>query len=172
MKQHLLVVVFSDPDRAEAYRLELKKTSERHGIDPGRIVTAVRASDGQAHLHYTHFLAKDGAFIGGTWGTLVGLLFLNPLLGIVAGAGVGAAIGELGDFGIGKPFLQDLASHLQPNTSALFIPVDMQSVPRALEFLQNSGGVLLQTALTPESELELKQKLEVLAPLTSSKFIR
>lgn len=57
------------------------------------------------------------------WGALIGFLFLNPLLGIVAGAGLGAATGEVGDFGISHRFMNELATHLKPGSSALFIPL-------------------------------------------------
>ena len=162
IKQHLLVVVFPEQERAEAYRTELRRLPETSVIVPSRAVVAERDKDGSVHLQYTHFLARDGAFIGGTWGTLVGLLFLNPLFGIVAGAGLGAAMGEIGDFGIGKPFLRQLVEHMKPGSSALFVPVEASFVPEALETLQASGGVVLDTEMTHESELELAKKLDQL----------
>ena len=91
--QSLIAVIFKeDMDRAEAYRVELRGREELAGlVDCSKMVAAVCDKEGKVHLQYTHALAKDGALIGGVWGALIGFLFLNPLLGIVAGAGLGAA---------------------------------------------------------------------------------
>mgnify|MGYP003211742334 CR=1 FL=1 len=105
--QSLIAVIFKeDMDRAEAYRVELRGREELAGlVDCSKMVAAVCDKEGKVHLQYTHALAKDGALIGGVWGALIGFLFLNPLLGIVAGAGLGAATGEVGDFGISHRFM-------------------------------------------------------------------
>ena len=84
--QSLIAVIFKeDMDRAEAYRVELRGREELAGlVDCSKMVAAVCDKEGKVHLQYTHALAKDGALIGGVWGALIGFLFLNPLLGIVA----------------------------------------------------------------------------------------
>ena len=107
--QSLIAVIFKeDMDRAEAYRVELRGREELAGlVDCSKMVAAVCDKEGKVHLQYTHALAKDGALIGGVWGALIGFLFLNPLLGIVAGAGLGAATGEVGDFGISHRFMNE-----------------------------------------------------------------
>lgn len=87
--QSLIAVIFrEDMDRAEAYRVELRGREELAGlVDCSKMVAAVCDKEGKVHLQYSHALAKDGALIGGVWGALIGFLFLNPLLGIVAGPG-------------------------------------------------------------------------------------
>ena len=94
--QSLIAVIFKeDMDRAEAYRVELRGREELAGlVDCSKMVAAVCDKEGKVHLQYTHALAKDGALIGGVWGALIGFLFLNPLRGFVAGAGLGAATGD------------------------------------------------------------------------------
>ena len=92
------------------------------------------------------------------------MLFLNPLLGAAAGAGIGAATGELGDFGIGKPFIRELASHLKPGSSALFIPVEEAFSEEVVRAVAASGGVVLHTALTHQDESELEAALDQVAP--------
>ena len=103
--QSLIAVIFKeDMDRAEAYRVELRGREELAGlVDCSKMVAAVCDKEGKVHLQYTHALAKDGALIGGVWGALIGFLFLNPLLGIVAGAGLGAATGEVDDLSYVSP---------------------------------------------------------------------
>lgn len=156
----LVVVVFNGEERAEEFRIDNRNGSVAELVDCARIVVAICDAKGEVHLQYRHTLAKDGAFIGGVWGALVGLLLLNPLMGIVAGAGVGAAVGELGDLGIESAFQTRLAKHLRPNTSALFIPVPEASADTLEELLQPSGGIVLKTRLTPDDEKEMEAALE------------
>lgn len=163
--KHLVVIVFpGDMDKASSYGAELRRHPVSDRFDPARFVVAERDEKGETHLQYTHFLARDGAFIGGAWGVLVGVLFLNPLLGAAAGAGIGAATGELGDFGIGKPFIRELASHLKPGSSALFIPVEEAFSEEVVRAVAASGGVVLHTALTHQDESELEAALDQVAP--------
>jgi uncharacterized membrane protein len=61
------------------------------------------------------------------WGTLVGLLFLNPLAGLVTGAAVGAGAGALSgalsDYGIDDDFIRSLGERIEPGACALFVLV-------------------------------------------------
>ena len=138
--QSLIAVIFKeDMDRAEAYRVELRGREELAGlVDCSKMVAAVCDKEGKVHLQYTHALAKDGALIGGVWGALIGFLFLNPLLGIVAGAGLGAATGEV----------------------ALFIPLKKEAVDETLRALGNSDGVVLSTDLKLEDEYQMEKLFE------------
>ena len=162
--QSLIAVVFKqDMDAAEAFRVELRKREELSGlVDCSKTVAAICDEEGKVHLEYRHALAKDGALIGGTWGALVGFLFLNPLLGIVVGAGLGAATGGVGDFGISHRFMNELAAHLKPGSSALFIPVKKDSVEETLRALKNSRGIVLSTDLKLEDEYQMEKLFDEL----------
>ena len=127
--QSLIAVIFREDDGSGgSYRVELRAGKSSPLVDCSKMVAAVCDKEGKVHLQYSHALAKDGALIGGVWGALIGFLFLNPLLGIVAGAGLGAATGEVGDFGISRRFMNELATHLKPGSSALFIPLKQEAV--------------------------------------------
>ena len=89
----------------------------------------------------------------------MGFLFLNPLLGAMLGAGVGAATGSLGDLGIGKGFVRELAERLKPGSSALFVPTDEEQIEEVKALLRPLGGVLLATRLTAEDEQALERAL-------------
>ena len=51
-----------------------------------------------------------GAASGAFWGTLVGFLFLMPLVGTAIGAASGALGGKLTDVGINDQFMKDTAA--------------------------------------------------------------
>ena len=121
-------------------------------------VSAIRKAKGTPPIYARP--RQDGALIGGVWGALIGFLFLNPLLGIVAGAGLGAATGEVGDFGISHRFMNELATHLKPGSSALFIPLKKEAVDETLRALGNSDGVVLSTDLKLEDEYQMEKLFE------------
>ena len=45
-------------------------------------VVAVRNQNGKVKLHQSVHLTAAGAASGGSWGLLIGLIFLNPLLSV------------------------------------------------------------------------------------------
>lgn len=162
--QSLIALIFpNNMEKAEAIRDSLKEREDVKGlVDCARMVIAVCNRDGKVDLRHPHVLAKDGALIGGMWGALLGFLFLNPLLGIVAGAGLGAATGQLGDYGISSRFMDELATHLKPGSSALFIPLKKDSVDETLRALHHTGGIVLSTDLRLEDEYQMEKTLDEL----------
>jgi uncharacterized membrane protein len=99
--------------------------------------------------------------VGGTfWGSLIGLIFLNPLLGAAVGAGAGAVSGKLSDIGISDKFMKELGETLTQGTSALFVLVRKATPDKVLEGLSHFKGKVIQTSLTKDKEEELRAVLE------------
>ena len=96
---------------------------------------------------------------GGFWGALIGLLFLNPLLGMAVGAATGAVSGALTDVGINDNFMKDLAAGLPLGGSALFVLIRRSTPERVLEEVKGAGGKILKTSLTHEDEAKLQAAL-------------
>ena len=90
---------------------------------------------------------------------LIGLMFLNPLLGIAVGASAGAVSGALVDLGINDQFMKDLAATLTPNSSALFVLVRKSTPDKVLEEVKGTGGTILKTSLSHEDETKLQAAL-------------
>jgi uncharacterized membrane protein len=155
----LVVIEYDDKYKAEEMRLKLIKMQKEYLIDLDDAVVAVRDEKGKIKLHQSINLTGAGAASGGFWGALVGLLFLNPLLGMAVGATAGAVSGALTDVGINDKFMKDLAAGLQPGSSALFVLVRKANPERVLEEVQGSGGKILKTSLTHEDEAKLQAAL-------------
>ena len=83
----LIVIGYDDPFKAEETRLKLVKMQRDYLIDLEDAVVAVKDKDGKVKLNQAYPLTQMGAFGGGFWGALIGMLFLNPLLGAAVGAG-------------------------------------------------------------------------------------
>ena len=156
----LVVIGYDDIFKAQEVRLALAKLQKEYLIDMEDAVVAVKDEQGKVKLHQAVNLTAAGAASGGFWGTLIGLIFLNPLLGLAAGAAAGAVSGALTDVGIDDKFMKNLASTMNPNTSALFVLVRKATPDRVLEELKGTGGRVLQTSLSHEDEAKLQAALD------------
>src|SRR5262245_12209108 len=130
-------------------------------------VVAIKDAKGKVKLHQAVNLTAAGAASGGFWGTLIGLIFLNPLLGLAVGAGAGAVSGALTDVGINDHFMKNLAATMKPGSSALFVLVRKATPDKVLEELMGTGGTILKTSLSHEDEAKLQAALSA-APTARS----
>jgi len=152
----LVVIEYNDMYTAEEVRLKLKKMQQEYLVDLEDAVVAVKDEKGKVKLNQIHHLTAKGAVSGGFWGTLVGLIFLNPLLGMAAGATAGAVSGALTDVGINDKFMKEIAGGFNNGTSALFILCRKATPDKVLAELEGTGGKVLQTSLTHEQEEKLQ----------------
>ena len=160
----LVAIAFEKPDEADRVLTELARLQKEYLIDLEDAVVAVRQPDGNVQLKQSINLIGVGAASGGLsgafWGSLVGLLFLNPLAGFavggLVGAGSGARSGSLVDYGIDDNFIRSLAETLQPDTSALFVLVRKAQPEKVLAELSGFRGKVLRSSLSPEQEARLQ----------------
>ena len=160
----LVAIAFEKPDEADRVLTELARLQKEYLIDLEDAVVAVRQPDGKVQLKQSINLIGVGAASGGLsgafWGSLVGLLFLNPLAGFavggLVGAGSGALSGSLVDYGIDDNFIRSLAETLQPDTSALFVLVRKAQPEKVLAELSGFRGKVLRSSLSPEQEARLQ----------------
>lgn len=155
----LVVVSYPSLYKAEEVRLQLLKMQKNYLIELEDAAIAVKQENGKVKLHQITSLTAAGAAGGGFWGLLVGLLFLNPLLGVAVGAGAGAIAGALSDVGVNDQFMKDLAANMQPGHSVLFILFRSITFDKALEELRGTGGTIITTSLTHEDEGRLRAAL-------------
>jgi uncharacterized membrane protein len=157
----LIVVGYSDIHKAEEVRLQLWKLQHDYLLDLEDAVVVVKNDMGKVKLHQAFNLTAAGAATGGFWGALIGLMFLNPLLGMAIGAASGAASGALTDIGIDDNFMKELGATLQPNSSALFALLRKETAApdKVLEELKGTGGTILKTSLSHENEDKLQAAL-------------
>jgi uncharacterized membrane protein len=155
----LVVIGYEDMYKAEEVRLKLRKLQSEYLIDLEDAVVAVKDNAGKVKLHQAVNLTAAGAMSGGFWGALIGLIFLNPLLGMAVGAGAGAVSGALSDLGINDQFMKDLAATMTPGSSALFVLVRKATPDKVLEEVKGTGGKVLKTSLSHEDEQKLQAAL-------------
>lgn len=160
----LVAIVFDEEAVAFEVRAELVKMQKEYLIEMEDAVVVTKEADGKTKLHQSVNLTAAGAVGGGFWGMLIGLLFLNPLLGAAAGAASGAIAGRLSDIGINDKMMKELAETFKPGTSALFVLVKKVTGDKVLERLKAYAGrgTVFKTSLNKDDEAALRQALEQL----------
>lgn len=157
----LIVIAFDDEPTSFELRAELVKMQQDYLIEMEDAVVVTRPSEDDIKLHQAVNLTAAGALGGGFWGTLVGLVFLNPLIGAAVGAASGALAGQLSDVGINDNFMRDTARALPPGGSAVFVLLRKMTADKVLDRLQSfhRRGRVLQTSLSREDEDRLREAL-------------
>jgi uncharacterized membrane protein len=164
----LITVGFKGEHTADQVLNKLQALQKEYLIDLEDSCVVVRDQAGQVHLkqavNLTGVGAASGGLRGAMWGTLIGLLFLNPLIGMVTGAAVGAGSGALADYGIDDKFIQSVGATVEPGSSALFVLVRSVTADKVLPELQPFEGAVLRTSLSNEQEARLQQALQGVKP--------
>jgi uncharacterized membrane protein len=163
----LLVVAFDDPAEADRVLTTLSRLRREYLLDLEDAVVAIRDPDGRVQIKQSISMvgraASYGTISGALWGSLIGLLFLNPLAGMVlggaVGAGTGALSGSLVDYGINDDFIREIGATLKPDSSALFLLIRKAQPEKVLAELQGFSGQILRSSLSPEQEARLQAAL-------------
>jgi uncharacterized membrane protein len=156
----LIAIVYPTEAKAEEVRHKLFELQKQYLIKLGDAVIATKTDAGKVKLNQLVNATAAGAASGSFWGLLIGVLFLNPLLGVVAGAASGALGGALTDVGINDAFMKDLAANLRPGNAALFVLVQEMTADKVLKEISSYGGVVLKTSLDETKEQVLRDALE------------
>ena len=158
----LVAVVFDDEATAFDMRAKLAKMQKDYLIDLEDAVVVTRDQNGKTRLDQAVSLTSAGAIGGGFWGMLIGLIFLNPLLGALLGAGAGALSGKLSDIGLDDRMLKDIGSSFKPGTSGLFVLIRRVTADKVLAGLTEftGKGKVFQTSLNKDDENALREVLE------------
>jgi len=155
----LVVIVYPTEAKAEELRQKLFDLQKEYVIEISDAVIAVKEPSGRIKLNQLINTTAAGAVSGTFWGALIGLIFLNPLLGAALGAGAGALSGALTDYGINDDFMKQLSETLQPGNAALFVLIRKLTTDKLLDAVKGTGGVVLKTSLDHNKEQALRDAL-------------
>ncbi len=156
----LVVIVYPNEEKAEEVRKRLFELQVEHLIKIGDAVIATKTESGSVKLNQMMNMTAAGAATGSMWGLLIGVLFLNPILGVAAGAASGALGGALTDVGINDPFMKKLAETIEPGSAALFVLVQEITTDKVLAAIKGYGGVVLKTSFDETKEQALREALK------------
>ena len=108
----LVFIAFPTEEKAEEVRKKVLSLQREYLIELGDAVVVTKDEKGQVKLNQMLNLTTAGAASGALWGTLIGFIFMAPLLGTALGAASGALGGKLTDVGINDQFMKDTAAAL------------------------------------------------------------
>ena len=156
----LVIIAYDTEATAEAARKKLFELQKEYLVELGDAVVAVRQADGSVKLNQLVNTTAIGAASGGMWGALIGLLFLNPLVGAAVGAGAGALSGRFRDIGINDQFMKDTAAALTAGQAALCLLVRKVTADKVLPAMAEFGGKVMHTSLSTEQETKLQEAIK------------
>ncbi|MEK1887320.1 MAG: DUF1269 domain-containing protein [Phyllobacterium sp.] len=156
----LIVIVYPTEAKAEEVRNRLIALQKEYLITLGDAVIATKTDAGKIKLNQMVSTTAAGAVSGSFWGLLIGVLFLNPLIGAAVGAASGALGGALTDVGINDNFMKELAASIQTGNAALFVLVQSMTADKVLKDISGYGGVVLKTSLDETKEQVLRDALQ------------
>ena len=156
----LIAVIFPSEATAEDVRNKVLSLQKDYLIEIGDAVIATKTEAGHVKLNQLMSTTAAGAEGGSFWGLLIGVLFMNPLLGVAVGAASGALAGALTDIGVNDKFMKGVAAeNLQPGQAVLFVLVRKVTGDKVLDALRGVGGTILQTSLDHTREERLREAL-------------
>jgi uncharacterized membrane protein len=155
----LVAIVYPSEAEAEKVRQRLFDLRKQYLIEFSDAVIAVKTDAGPVKLNQLVNMTAAGAASGSFWGFLIGVIFLNPLIGVALGAASGALGGALTDYGINDAFMKELAANLKPGDAALFVLIQNMTADKVLKEIQGAGGTVLKTSLDDAKESALREAL-------------
>src|ERR1700761_5041165 len=155
----LVAIVYPSESKAEEVRQRLLKLQKEYLITLSDAVIAVKTDSGDIKLNQLVNTTAMGAMAGSFWGLLVGVLFLNPILGVAVGAASGALRGALTDFGIDDAFMKDLSATIHAGNAVLFVLIKSMTADKLLKEIKDAGGVVLKTSFDESKEQALRDAL-------------
>lgn len=159
----LIAITFPSEEKAEEVRDKILEMQKEYLIEVGDAAIATMRN-GKIKLNQLMNTTAAGAAGGSFWGLLIGVLFLNPLIGVAAGAASGALAGALTDIGVNDRFMKDLAGKIHEGEAVLFVLVRKVTGDKVLAELRGVGGTVLQTSLDHTREEALRKALADEAP--------
>ena len=153
----LVAIAYPDLATAQEVAGNVARLQKGHELELDDMVIVERKSDDKVKLHQPS-TAGVGAVSGAVWGGLIGLIFLNPLLGMAFGAAGGALGGSTVDYGIDDKFMKELGTGLEPGGAAVLLLIRKVSIDKVLPQIKVQGKVI-QTSLDNETEARLSDAL-------------
>jgi uncharacterized membrane protein len=157
---HLVVLGVDNRDDAERVFDLAGDLAKQQLLQLEDAAYAYRDDRGKVRIHQSMNLTGAGAAGGALWGTLIGLIFLNPLAGLAVGAASGAVAGKLTDIGISDDMIKQIGQQLEQGKAAVFLLARSATVDRVVEAIKPFRPTVIQTNLSHDPEEELVQALQ------------
>lgn len=153
---HMIVFAMPSIEGAYAMRDALDDLRAFDLVDVEDAAVVERHEDGSVRIRQAFDLLGAGALGGAIWGALIGLIFLTPWLGMAVGGLAGALAAKFTDIGIDDEFMREVAEHVKPGHSALFMLIENWENSKALRLLADFDASIIHTTMPADEEARLR----------------
>jgi uncharacterized membrane protein len=164
----LIAVTFADQARAAQVLDTLRRLQVEKLIELDDVCIVTRDANGRIDLHQALNTPPPSSKKTDVWATLLGALFLVPLVGLVVAVATGGLRGGLAVFGVADDFIGALAGHLRPGSSALFLLARRRTSDRLIAELRPHGGHVTRTSVSKDAQRRLGTTMRAGAPAVVS----
>lgn len=155
----LIVIGFDEQQTAFDMEKALKDLQKQDLLKLEDVAVVTKDEDGAMKLHQSLW-TKSGAVLGGFWGTIIGLVFLNPALGAAVGAGLGALKGHVFDAGVEHHFIKEVKYLIESKNAVLFIRlIAVSNEEKVLSAIAPFKGEVLKSDMLADDEAKLNEVL-------------
>lgn len=155
----LIVIGYDDPAVANNAYAAVQNLQKDYVVNLSGLAIVSVDADGKTHVDTPSKIVGVSAASGALWGTVFGILFLVPGLGLLAGAAMGGLLGKLGKSGVDEQFRGQVQALLKPGSTAVVIMAAKITEDKFADAMQPYGGTVLKTSLSDEDEKELSEHL-------------
>lgn len=160
MESRIVVLGFDRQFGAEGMLEQIQEYEQQGLITLEDAVTASRGVGYEVEIKQAYPQGGKGALKGGGIGLLAGLLLGGPILGVAAGAGLGAIVASARDYGLDDKFVKGITESLKPESSALFLLIKEAKAEEFQGKLNDFEARVVTTSLPPDREKALRKLIE------------
>jgi uncharacterized membrane protein len=157
----LIVLAFDTESQAEGAYNKIQELQHDLIVELVGLALVKVDREGKTHVETPGATGKVGigAASGALFGTLIGLLFFIPVVGLVAGGMLGALFAGLDKTGLNAAFRNRVQETVGAGKSAVVLYALKITEDKFTATLAPYGGQLIQTSLSAEDEKELADGL-------------
>ncbi|MER8232649.1 DUF1269 domain-containing protein [Streptomyces sp. NPDC094049] len=155
----LIVIGYDDHQVAEEALATVKDLERDHVVRLAGLAVVSRDAEGETHVDTSRRVVGATAATGALWGTVFGILFLLPGVGLLTGAALGGLVGRLAQSGVDDRFREQVDALLGPGTAAVVIMASKVTEDKFTAAMRPHGGTVLKTSLSDEDERDLAERL-------------
>jgi uncharacterized membrane protein len=162
---HLVAIAYSDEHQA-ADVMEAMARLHEEGIFGGEgiidledAVAVSKDDEGRIKLEGAISRTAEGAASGLFFGSIIGLVFFMPLLGMLFGAAAGALAGKFADLQNVDDFVIQVSDNMPPGSSVILMLVRRVDPEKTLAVLSQYGGTVIRTTLPDDAEARIRDAL-------------
>lgn len=150
----LIIAVYASPRDAFAAGQGLAVLQREAGTEPEDIVVVTRNTEGRVSVNQSVHKDSGRPLGGGSWGALIGMLFLDGRDPIAAGTGLAA---QFHAAGLDGDFLQTVYRALGPGAAAVGLRVRLLGADRVEKRIRSLPGnpKILRQRLSADAEESL-----------------